>query len=596
MKNPFSYFSRKARSHGTALAVSPNTGGEFISGRVIQSSRVEPGHAAALREHADFNRKQLGLATRMYEAAMTNNLNADFIPKVSSANAEVQTSKYISRGRARTLCDDFAAADGVLRTMANNVCGHDPFRLDMKVGKWTGEKNAQTFELETETNREIQDAWAEVKLPENLTVRCDMGYVELCHQTEKSTFRDGDVIARIHDNFPHNKFGFALEMIESDRLQENYMGRADVTGNQIRFSIERDKWNRPVAYWILTRHPGDIYPYNGFNTKTFRERVPADEIIHVNNLRNRAEQDVGFTGFNSVAQPLHRQRQWDVSYTSAAIQSAIKALWIKQEYPTGIQYTGDPNPMYNQVNQDMLPGNGNIPPQGDGKGGGVDKWDNMKPGQARLMELGRSLQQLDPKFPMEAASNFRRDNHLDVATGTGLSYASVSADVKEMSFSVARFSVLPERDNFKVRQEMMICNFVRKHFNAWLENYLLSGLTTLPYSRLEEFKKAAKFQAKRWPYIQPVQDAQADLIRIEGNIESRDGVLEEGERGVDFEGICGELANEEKIADLHGIDLHQEVTLATIKKGEPGEVQPDPDNTPAKTNGRFHFNGHTDLD
>jgi lambda family phage portal protein len=571
------------------LARSANNGANNL-GAQIQSPRVQPWHGEALCESASHNKKM----ARAYDAAMTNNLNADFPLTVGSANAEILGSEAMMRYRSRTLVKDFPTGKGILRTDKNNVCGPDPFRLEMQVGSWSAD--GKKFTLETKTNRLIKDAWEKAGLQENCTVRRNMGRMEMYHCVEASSFRDGRILIRLHRNFPNNKYRFAIELIECDRLDQNYMGRSP-QGNQIRFSVELDKYNAPVAYWILTRHPGDLFMYNGNIPNTYRERVPADEIIFFNNLRDRAEQDLGLPEMDSTIQTLHRARQFNIAHVTAALWSCTKPFFITQEYPTGIPYAGDPVTYANLRDGGVefgVTGNGvNAPAPGDLQGGGRDKFKTLQPATGEILQLGQKAQLVDPKFPVESAEGFNRDSLLLVATGVGMSFGAVSSDYEKYSFSTARFAEQPQRDNFKVRQNHFIQAFARLHFNEWLESAILSGALDLPISRLEEFQDAASFVAKTWPYVNPVQDAQADIELMEANLKSHTEVRRESENGGTYEDVIVEIANEREMAKGHGIDLTVEVTRPALPKGEPGQTQPatDDDMPPPKRNG----NGNQSL-
>lgn len=561
------------------------TGGELLGPNIFQ-----PHHAEEIRAH---NKKQ----TRMYEASITSNLNLDFVPTVSSANADALTGIYISRGRHRTLENDDATMSGILRSVRSNVVGDDPFRLEMAVKK----PGSNPVEFEDEINARIEEAWKEAGKPKNCTVRKDMSRLEMYLTLITAAKRDGSVLIRHHRMFPFNQSRYAVELIENDRLQESYVGKSD-EGNLIEFSIERHpKFKFPIYYWILSRHPGDVFPYAGSTSNVWRERVSADDIIHFNNFRPRAEQDIGVPCYNPIIQHLHLNRQFDRAHVSAAVWSAAKPFFIIQKYPTGMQMPGDPSPFFNQVNIDGQAGQGaatgSIANQrGDGRGGGKDILKQVQPATGEKLDMGLEPYLVDPKFPNEAAESFKKTNGQLTAVGSGLSYAGVTGDYEKMSFSVARSAQIPERDNYKIDQQLMIVNFVEQHFNVWLKCELLYGtLMDLPFSRYEEFCKAAKFNPKRWPYIQPVQDAEADSIALELRVKTHQDILNESEGGGKFSDKIATLASENEIAEAHGIDLNQEVTLATIKKGEPSETTPPlDDETPPKKNGRFHLNGDTD--
>lgn len=547
------------------------------TGALITSPVARPEHAQALRDFRDLNRRML----RSYDAAMTNNYNLDFPSTFGSANSEILTSLYLSRGRARTLVKDYAQAKSILRTFQNNVVGHDPFRLKMRVGKY----NAQgKFELDQETNRKIEQEWEIAGLPENFSVRKDMSRLEGYRIVEGSAVRDGSILARHWRGYPGNKYGYALDLLESDRLQESYMGRSPETGNVIRFSIERDEWQCPVAYWILTRHPGDVFGYAGAMSSAgremWRERVEARDIIHFNNLRDRAEQDIGMTELDSIIQHLHRDRQYDIALTYAAIASCCKPFWIKKDFPTGLQYTPE-------VMEQMMNSVSNGPFGTSGVATGAERnpaqtqqglgmrTNTVAPATTEVLDYGQSLMQLDPKFPVEAASEFKKDNMRMAAVGAGIAYQNVSGDFQNLGFSASRSSELPARDYYKVRQEHMILNFVRRHFTEWLRYAILSGTLKLDIGRLEEFINAAHFIGRRWPYVNPLQDVQADILSLESGIKSPQQVQDEMEDGQPLDVLYSDIEEASKLQESHGLDFGQEdVTTPTIKKGEPGQETP----------------------
>ena len=540
---------------------------EVVTGEVMRSAAIRPEHAEVLREATQSNRRII----RMYEAAISTAMTQDFVPTYGSANAEILTSLDVVRGRCRTLCKDDPTAKAALRVFKNNVVGDDPFPLEMQVGSWSAD--GKTYTLETETNRKIKEAWDEAGLPENCTARGEMSRMEMLQCVEASALRDGSVLARHHRAFPNNKFGYAIELIESDRLQTAYQGYWGQ--NPIRFSIERDlTYQYPVAYWILNRHPGDLFGYQSKPTDIFRNRIPADEIIHFNNLRDRAEQDIGFPEFDSVAQPLHRNKQFDIAHVNAAIRGACKAFYLTRPIPTGIQYAGDPSSQLGALGGGGY-GSGQTPAT-NANTGGANKFNNLRPGEAELMEWGIEPKLLDPKFPIESATGFKKDNLKTTASGMGLSYAAISSDYEGFSFSTARAAQIPERDYFKVRQNNMILCFVRKYFNEWLKYAILSGQLPIEYlSRLEELRKAANFIGKRWPYVNPQDDAKTDIMLVEAKLKSRSAVLRESEGCKDWEAVITTLAEEEKIAEAHDIDLHPDAVVPTIPKGEPGDTKPD---------------------
>ena len=524
-------------------------------GAIIRASQALPQHAQLLREINATNRRVL----RMYDAAISTNLNADFPVTITSSNAELLTSLSALRSHARRLERDNPYAWAILESMRASAGGHEPFRLEMKVGKKTADGE---FVEENDTNEKIQDWWRDAGRPENCTVRRDTSRLELDLQAVSAVVRDGGILYRHHAGFPNNKFGYAIEPIEVDRLDHYWNRPAVGTNNEIQFSIEFDEYHAPIAYWILSRHPGDTYAYS--STPRYRTRIPADEIIALFDLRSRAGQYVATSRFASVIQRLHRLDQFDVAHVTAAIWASCKPFFITQEFPTAMEYVPD---FIKTAIEKAMDG------EGDDEGA---KMSNVEPGTGEILPYGQKPVLVDPKFPIEAASEFKKDQLRGAAAGSGTAYHMIGNDLADVNFSSGRLGENQFHDTCKMLQNHLIESFRRPHFERALKYAILSGQLNLPMTRYEEFCKAAIFHGRRWPYINPLQDAQADILRIEAGLDSRDYIIQNSERGGDVEKVNAEIASGRKSDDAHGLDFTSDPTDPTVKKGEPGEEETAP--------------------
>lgn len=534
-----------------------------ITGRVLRPARILPEHASMMR---DMNRR----AVRMYEAAVTNNLNQDFPVSITSANAEILVSISAARSRARRLERDNPYGRAILEIFQDNVCGDEPFRLEMKVGKRVGGE----FVEEADTNRMIEEAWEEASLPENCTVRRDMSRAEVDWQAVTAMVRDGGILAQHHRAFPKNKFAYAIDPIEIDRL-EHYWARPQTgTGPEIQFSIEMDEYHAPVAYWILTKHPGDVFAWS--SQGKYRQRIAAEDIIALFDIRTRAGQYVGMPRFASIIQRLHRIDQFDIAHVTAAIWASCKPFFITQEFPTAMEYI--PDFLKTEIANTM-----NDSSEGEG-----DKISNVEPGTGEYLSYGQKPVLVDPKFPVEAATAFKKDNLRAAAAGSGTPYHMIGNDLESVNFSSGRLGVQQFQDVCKKLQKHFIINYRRPHFNAWLKYAILSGQIDLPISRLEELQKAARFFGRRWPYVDPLHDAQADILRVNAGFTSRSRVIAESDRGGDVEEIDSEIASDKKVDELHDLDFSNEATKPAMEEGDEGAQ------VPAKTGGQqtIKSNGH----
>lgn len=551
------------------------------TGAVIRSRTVQPEHARVLQDFTLLGRSlaarrpgRLG-RSRMYDAAATDGLSADFPVSIQSANAEILVSAIPARSRARKLERDNPYAWNILNTFQNNVGGEDPFPLRMRVGQKTPEGE---FIPERATNDLIAEWWEEAGLPENFTVRRDMSRMEAYLQAITALVRDGGILWRKHPEFPHNKFFYAVEPLEVDRLDHTYNRPATSSNNEIQFGIECDPWHAALAFWILTRHPGDVFAWS--QSPRYRERVEASKVIALWDIRTRAGQYVGMPRFASVIKRLHREDQWDVAYVTAAIYAACNQIYLVRDLDANSEYKGDET---SETGEEI---------------------DTVQPSVARILPMGYKPHQLNANFPTENSTGFKKDNLRAVGAGAGMAYHTLANDLEGVNFSSGRMGENAQRDEFKKLQQHVIINLVRPDFKARLRAAILSGqLPGLELSRLEEYVRGARFLGRRWPYVNPLQDVQADILRVQAGFDSRDRIVSESDRGGSFEDVCAEQAADHEAAEKHDLAFGSPATAPAEEPGEPGEGEDA--KPPKKTGGKqtlkflsgllyhdFHRNGH----
>jgi lambda family phage portal protein len=565
-RSPFAAPRRRATSLEELAAKSKvRSNGHRIP--MNHSSRMLPGDAKVLNS---IGRKMV----RMFEAALTSNLNSDMPISLTSSNAEILTSLIGVRSRARTLERNNGYAVGMIYDQMRNVAGHDPFRLEMQVGKTTNGK----FVAEPETNEEIMRAWEDAGRQENCTVRRDKDRKELYWTAAAAMFRDGGILYRHHGalndkKFPYNKLGYAIEEIEYDRLDQNWCRPKTAKGNdnEIQFGKELDEYKGTVAYWILTRHPGDIFAFS--NVASYRERVPAKDIIALWDIRTRAEQYTGMSRMASIIRLLHQLEQFDIAHITAALTTCCKSIWIEKQFPSSPEFVPD------HIREEIVGGQGGFPDGVDSGWGGGDgqRLVNTTPGEVNELEWGQKVVAPDPHFPVESAPQFKRDILRCVAAGSTVWYNTLAQDMESVNFASGRLGEGASRDMAMMSQEHVIDMLVRPHFETWLKYWLLSDQTKLNLSRYDEFCKAAVFNGRRWAYTNPLQDVQADILTVEAGLDSRSHIISESPRGGNAEEVNREIQADRESDKLHNLDFSAaDVTKPTISKGLPGEDKPNP--------------------
>ena len=247
---------------------------------------------------------------RSYEGAMLSRLTSDWISQGTSQDAEVRGSLRILRNRVRQLVRDNDYARQALRAIATNVVGTG-IKFQSQVRAQRGNK------LNAKVNDAIEAAWGDWCRKDSCDVAGRMCFSDIERLAVTSVAESGEVIIRmIKQPFGRSKIPLALEVIESDLLDDNYNGVAD-NGNEVRMGVEVDRWQRPVAYHFFQKHPGDFQYGQKGNPYQKRIRVPAEEVIHLFRA-DRPLQTRGIPWFATALTRLHHLAGYEQSEVIAA--------------------------------------------------------------------------------------------------------------------------------------------------------------------------------------------------------------------------------------------------------------------------------------
>ncbi len=489
--------------------------------------------AEAVSDYQEFRH----LAERMnrsMDAASVDNFTQDLRGSYGDANTELYPYNYTVRARSRTLAKNTSHGKGIMRVYADNVVGDDPFELEMKIVKRNPDGSVSKDENDAPVqDKEIADAiceaWGIYCWQENFTIRKNADFMESLRFAEMARKRDGTVICRMYPNYPFNEFGFAVDFLERDHLQEQWSGFSPSdgqfgSGNPIVGSIEQHpEYKFALAYWLLSRHPGNAYSIvsSPKDQRIFRVQVPAENVILMDNPRTRPEQDTGDTELDATMLPLWRIHQYDKSLTLSSIASASKPWWIEEDKPTGLQMPGEMQQLIDAYGLNF--GDKGIPMAGQpdpaaAQNGDFPKKNVVKPASREELPPGKRLEQADPKFPIEASHTFRQDNERDLATGTHGSYAQMSGDYQNLGFVAGLMSQIPFQRNIRVNQKTM-AEDLRPLFRLWLKSAILKGYFEKHYpgllvsiTRLEEFVASSFFKGQQADFVNPLLQAQTLIL------------------------------------------------------------------------------------
>ncbi len=460
---------------------------------------------------------------RDYDGAYMGRLTSDWITTIKSPDAEIRVSLRIIRGRARQLAMNNDYAKKFLASVAANVIGSRGIQMQSRATE-PQFKNGQLVDVDDPVaNKMINREWAKWSKKGNCDVTGKYSLLDIMNIAIKAVARDGEALIRIVRGWP-NKWGFALQILEADHLDEQY-DRIGPNGNVVKMGVEQDKWGRPVAYWIRTKHPGDyMYLQGGYTW----DRIPADEMIHLF-LPERAEQSRGISWFHSAMTRLQMVGGYEEAELVAARTAAAQMGVITS--PTG-EYEGDDlNRDDQQTKEPVL---------------------DAEPGTYNVLPSGYDIKYPSATHPAGNYGAFMKVMLRGISSGLLVSYNSLANDLEGVNYSSIRAGLLEERDFWRMMQRWFVSSCLERAFEEWLLMSLTTGAVPLPPAKFEKFN-SPEWHPRGWAWVDPQKDQLGNAMAVMSGTYSRTRIC--ADQGLDFETICKELAAEKDIAAKYGLEL-----------------------------------------
>jgi len=451
---------------------------------------------------------------RGFDLAGQGRLFADWVVSATSGDTALRGGIRTMRERARDLALNEPYARKFFHMLKTNVVGPQGIRLRMAVRQPDGSSDAGA-------NKAIEEEWARWGRAETCSVCGTLSWIEIQALALESVARDGEVLIRLVRNFD-NGFGFALQLIEADHLDEQLNQRLP-GGREIRMGVELDAWRRPVAYHLLTGHPAEAALDAAQRRHT---RVPAADIIHLF-VRERVSQTRGVPWIIAAATRLKMIGGYEEAALVAARVGAAKMGFFTQEHPDDYGSPGDQDEAGNPIT-------------------------DADPGHMEKLPPGVGFEPFDPGYPTGEFAPFLKSLLRAVASGLNTSYNSLASDLEGVNFSSIRAGVQDERDGWRAIQTWYAAKLHDRVFREWLPLAMLAGALRLPIAKLDKFQAAA-WQPRGWAWVDPQKDAIANNLAIANGVRTRRDVL--AAEGKDFEDTARQLAEEERIAASLGLTL-----------------------------------------
>ena len=486
-----------------------------------------------------------GVVQRMYAAARISRLTSAWTASGTSADSELSSSLATLRARSRQLVRDAAYAKRAKVIVVNNVIGSG-VGMQAQVMSTRGK-------LREDVNAAIEVAWGRWLRAASCHTGGELCFQDLERAAMGQVFEAGEAFIRMHMRaFGDSRVPFALELIEAERMADTGAGSAGRDG-AIRMAVEVDEFQRPIAYFIRKRHPGDLV--GGSPVEDRVERFPASEIIHLR-IIDRWPQTRGEPWLHAVARRLNDMD----GYAEAEIVAARGAA----SYMATIETDADVTSLGEQ-NED----------------GSVDL--ELTPGLVTKLDPGEKLNFVSPNRPNAAIDPFMRLMLREVAAGADVSYESLSRDYSQSNYSSSRLALIDDRDLWRTLQSWWIRNFREPVHRIWLQQAVLSR--AIPTIRIDEYAadrdkfESVRFKPRGWSWIDPTREVNAFKEAEKAGYITKSQIIAQTANGLDIEDMLLERQRELEMAEEKGLvfDTDPEVFAARTEALAEAELEEDED-------------------
>lgn len=480
---------------------------------------------------------------RSFAAAQIGNLTADWTTTPISSDQAIYANLRTLRARSREQWRNNDYARRFVNMTRANVIGPSGILLQSRVRDANGGEDRLACQA-------IEDAWRDWSRRTNCDLLRRSPWTEIQRTFVSSVAMDGEALVRIHYVPDQPPYRFALQFIDPELLDINTNIPTLPGGGSVRMGIESDNLGRPVAYHLLTS-------YDPSSPGRRTVRIPAREIIHAF-VPDLVGQTRGIPWMATALLRLRNVGEYETSALVAARVGANKVGFYQSEDGTG--YTGDGTDSAGNQTETLEPGTfGNLP-----KGTTIATW--------------------SPEYPRGEFPDFIKSSLRGIASGLGpgVAYSSLSGDLEGVNYSSIRAGVIEEREAWKTLQEWTVESFCRPIFDAWLTQQIAlqtirvptrsGGLESLNPAREDRYH-SAEFQPRRWSWVDPKSDMEANQLAIDLLLASPSQIIRE--QGQDPEDLLQEIAAWRKKVEKYGLGSEENAT--TVSPRPPTPDQPEDD-------------------
>ncbi|MBL1293076.1 MAG: phage portal protein [Thiotrichales bacterium] len=447
--------------------------------------------------------------TRNFAAANTGRLFANWQTHFGDINNYLVSQLHIVRSRSREQVVNNSYGRRYVSIMKSNVVGEVGVTVQAQTMRGIG-KNKK---LDTDANDAIEGAYKDWA-----SRHCDYfgaaSLLDFQNLAISSPCTDGEYLFIEHNE---GEYGYQLENVDPERLDTS-RNQTERNGDITCMGVTRNAKGHRVRYW-LREIVGQSAGYISYSL-TRSTPLDANRVIH-GFVPEWPNQMRGIPWMVAALPSMQLLDKYDVAALAAARAGAEKLGVYYSE--TGAESIG-----------------------GSEDENGAQIQDSEIAAFEQLPAGIIDFKTYDPTYPHAMYADFHKAMVRRISSGLDLSYHVLANDLEGVNFSSSRTGTLEDRGLFRQRQAWLINSLLTRVYERWLINAVLRKkirIGSRPLAHPVDEYLTAKFQPRRWDWVDPLKDLKANQGAIELKLKSRSQVIRDG--GGDPDSVWREIQRED---------------------------------------------------
>lgn len=393
--------------------------------------------------------------------------------------------------RSRNQCTNNDYAKSFLRKCVQNIVGEQGVVLQARV---RGSSSA----LDEAVNTALENEFSAWGAQGSCDVTGMLSWLDVQEALINHAATDGEFFVQFIYGEDAGPYGFALRLIDPQRCPPELNIDSLPGGKFVRGGIEFNRFGRPLRYAFSNEQRNGTYAY----TTSSLEWIPADQVIHGFLRSERIGLRRGIPWTTTALQRLYHLAGYDEAALVNVRVSASKMGFIEYDEGYGPELDDD-----DELHIEVAPGVVQELPEG-----------------AHYRESAHA-------YPAGEHASFTKGQLRAASSGLGVPYEELSNDRESVNYSSIRQGQLDSREHWKQLQGWFIRALVAPVYERWLAYALLAQKVSakgrpLRIERIADYKNVA-WQGRRWTWIDPKNEVEADVIAKNNGLKSPGQIIRE---------------------------------------------------------------------